>query len=150
MKKYILTMMLGLMIPFLAFTQVTDTASLNLVGVVGEFVSISVTPEPAANSLTLSLAQNSLLQVGTVTETSNTPYEVTVDSTNGFEFSDGNANLPYTFYYDGNPVTNSGDTVTTAAAGANVSKPVYVTYPSYSNEVPGSYSDTLTFTITSN
>lgn len=151
MKRLLFLSSLILFVLGMAFAQqTTDSASLNLSGTVGDFVSVSVTPEPAASGLSLSMNQPSLLQVGTVVETSNVPYEVTATSTNSFEFSNGTETVPYTFYYDGSAVASSGDTVSSGSQAAGISRPVSVTYSAADiNNPTGAYSDTVTFSISS-
>ena len=150
MKKF-----LPILVVFMIFGSVglfaqslSDSASLFLSGTVGEFVSVDVTPEPAATGLALTAGQASPLLVATVTETSNTAYEVTASSANAFNFSDGTNDLSYTLYYDGAAVTSSGDTVSSGASASGVSRPVTVTFPAAgSGADTGVYSDTVTFTI---
>lgn len=126
----------------------TDSATLFLSGTVGDFVQIDVTPEPAATSLALSAGQASPLQVATVTETSNTAYEVTASSANSFSFSDGTNTLSYTLYYDGATVPTNGATVSSGATANGVTRPVSVTFPAAgTGAATGTYSDTVTFTI---
>jgi spore coat protein U-like protein len=151
MKKTLLILVaLATIISMGAFAQVTDSASLFLSGTVGDFVSITVTPEPAATGLTLSVAQTTPLLVATVTESSNTGYNVVATSANSFNFSDGSASLPYQMYYDGALIAASGDTVTTGSSASSVARPITVTFPAApGGATPGSYSDTVTFTISS-
>jgi hypothetical protein len=154
MKKTLLILVaLATIFSMGAFAQVTDSASLFLSGTVGDFVSITVTPEPAATALTLSIAQTTPLLVATVTESSNTPYTVVADSANSFNFSDGSTSLPYQMYYDGTLIAASGDTVTplTSGGAAAAVRPITVTYPAAgSGTTSGIYSDNVTFTISSN
>lgn len=132
-----------------AFAQITDTATLNLSGTVGDFVSITVSPDPAASSLALSGGQGPQLQVGTVTVSANVAYDITVASTNNFDFSDGTNTLAYSFYYDGTLVGSSGASVETGTTANGVTRPVAVTYAAPGPSLPtGTYTDTLTFTIT--
>lgn len=131
-----------------AFAQITDSASLNLSGTVGDFVSISVAPEPAATSLALSSGQASQLQVATVTVSSNVAYDVTVSSSNTFSFTDGTDNVPYELYYDGSQVTSNNQNVESGTTANGSTKPVAVTYAAATGVSPGTYSDTVTFTIT--
>jgi len=132
-----------------AFAQVTDTATLNLSGTVGDFVSITVNPDPAATSLALSSGQATQLQVGTVTVSANVAYDVTVASANNFDFTDGTNTLAYSFYYDGALVASSGANVESGTTANGATRPVAVTYAAAGPSLPtGTYSDTLTFTIT--
>ena len=149
MKKVLMILIVLLAVVSMgAFAQITDTATLFLSGTVGNYVSITVTPNASATSLALAAGQSSPLQVATVTETSNTSYSVTADSANGFSFTDGTDNLSYTLYYDGSPVASSGDTVATGSSASGVSRPVSVTFPAApTNATTGTYTDTVTFTI---
>ncbi|MFW5827989.1 MAG: spore coat protein U domain-containing protein [Alkalispirochaeta sp.] len=129
-----------------AFAQ-TDSATLNLSGTVGDFVSIAVSPEPAATSLALSSGQASQLQVATVTLSANVGYDVSVNSTNAFNFTDGAEDVPYELYYDGTQVTSNGDNVESGSSANGATRPVAVTYNAAPSVDPGTYSDTVTFTI---
>ncbi len=133
-----------------AFAQITDSATLNLSGTVGDFVSINVTPEPAATNLALSSGQSSQLQVATVTISSNVGYDVDVNSTNTFNFTDGTEDVPYNLYYDGTVVSSNGDVVESGSSANGATRPVAVTYNAATGVDPGTYSDTVTFTISSN
>lgn len=150
MKKILIGVLFGL-VSLLAFGQTNDSASLTLTGIVGEFVSLSITPEPTASNLALGSAQVSPLTVATVIETSNTAYTVTVNSSNNFKFKNGGGDEhSYTLYYDGVAVTSNGETITNNGAPANnENKTVAITYSVF-NGAPGTYADTLTFTINSN
>lgn len=152
MKKRTLLMLLVLVVVSgFAVAQTSDSATLFLSGVVGDFVDIAVNPAPAATNLALNVAQSAPLQVATVVETSNTSYEVTATSANTFNFSDGTTNLPYTLYYDGSAVASSGDVVSSGASANNVSRTVEVTYPAApGGTTSGTYSDTVTFQISTN
>ena len=132
--------------------QLSDSATLLLTGTVGQFVSIDVTPAPAASALTLSVAQSTPLDVGTVTESSNTAYAVTAGSANGFSFANAGADsVPYTLWYDGAAVTANGATVSSGSSASNVVRSVAVTYAAAGTGVAtGVYSDTVTFTISTN
>ena len=148
MKKFVIILTVLLVaVSMGAFAQVTDTATLNLSGTVGDFVSISVNPEPAATSLALSSGQASQLQVATVTISANVAYDVTVNSTNTFNFSDSVDNVPYELFYDGTQVGSNGANVESASNANGATRPVAVTYNAASGVTPGTYSDTVTFTI---
>jgi hypothetical protein len=148
-KRMILVAVVLLVVAEFVPAQKTDSASLFLSGVVGDYVEINVTPTAAATNLLLNIAQVSPLEVATVVETSNTGYTVTATSVNSFEFSDGTNTHPYTMYYDGTPIAASGDDVTTGASANNVSRTVEVTYASAAGLDAGTYTDTVTFEITS-
>jgi len=130
--------------------QTTDSASLFLSGIVGDYVEINVTPTAAATNLLLNIAQPSPVEVATVTETSNTPYTVTATSVNGFTLSDGTNTHPYTMYYAGTAISTSGDQVSSGTSANNVSRSVGVTYNSASALQAGTYTDTVTFEINAN
>ncbi|MFW5695175.1 MAG: hypothetical protein ACOCYB_08395 [Alkalispirochaeta sp.] len=130
-----------------AFAQTSDSATLNLSGTVGDFVSISVNPEPAATSLALSSGQASQLQVATVSVSANVAYDVTVNSTNSFNFTDGAEDVPYELYYDGSQVSSNGELVESGSSANGSTKPVAVTYNAATGIDPGTYADTVTFTI---
>lgn len=148
-KRMILVAVALLLVAAFVPAQTTDSASLFLSGVVGDYVEINVTPTAAATNLLLNIAQVSPLEVATVVETSNSGYTVTATSVNSFEFSDGTNTHPYTMYYDGTAIAASGDTVTTGASANNVSRTVEVTYASAATLPQGTYTDTVTFEITS-
>src|SRR6056297_1840581 len=112
-KRIVLVAVALLLVAAFVPAQTTDSASLFLSGVVGDYVEISVTPTAAATNLLLNIAQVSPLEVATVVETSNSAYTVTATSVNLFELSDGTNTHPYTMYYDGTAIGASGDTVTT-------------------------------------
>lgn len=152
MKKVLIILsVLMFLVSMGAFAQtITDSASLNLSGTVGDFVSITVTPEPAATSLALSSGQASQLQVATVTVSSNVGYDVTANSTNGFNFTNGTENVAYTLYFDGAVVSSNGATVASGSSANGVSAPVAVTYNAATSVPSGTYADTVTFTISSN
>ena len=132
--------------------QLTDSAALLLTGTVGQFVAIDVTPAPAASALTLSVAQSTPLEVGTVTESSNTAYTVTAGSANGFNFANAGVDqVPYTLWYDGATVAANGATVSSGTSASNVARSVAVTYAAAGVAIAtGTYSDTVTFTISTN
>jgi spore coat protein U-like protein len=53
-------------------------------------------------------------------------------------------------YYDGALISASGDTVSSGASASAVARPITVTFPAAPSAAdPGSYSDTVTFTISS-
>jgi hypothetical protein len=147
--------------------QTSDTGTLGLTGNVPKIVSITVADEAIASNLDLTQDVSGLL-VATVTERSNVQagYTVTVESSNaaaagtseGFFESGATGNndtLTYSVTYGGNAVSYSGggaaqvtDAGDKTAAGGN-SNEVRISYQGASaNLYNGTYSDTLTFTIT--
>lgn len=153
MKKVTVVIVLTALVSFGAFAQVSDTATLNLQGTVGPFVDITVWAAPAATSLGLQVAVSpaSPVQVGTATISSNTAYVVSVASSNSFEFSNGTDGLPYTLHWNGSPVTNPSALENGASGVANASRTIGVSYAAAPGTAEvGTYTDTLTFTISSN
>lgn len=149
-KMFLILTVLLFAVSMGAFAQITDSATLNLSGTVGDFVSINVTPESAATNLALSSGQSSQLQVATVTISSNVGYDVDVNSANTFNFTDGAEDVPYSLYYDGTVVSSNGDVVESGSSANGATRPVAVTYNAATGVDPGTYSDTVTFTISSN
>lgn len=132
------------------------TGTLTLTGTVSGNVEIIVTPEAAASSLDL-LNNATDLKVATVTEKSNTGYEVTVSSSNSAELVGQNAAAPdslaYSLKYAGVVVNFTAGsaliTDTTSQTGAGgVDKDLTISYTGNSNLQADTYEDTLTFTIT--
>ena len=140
------------------------SGTLTLTGTVPAVLDITVTAQPAASSLDLSVNQANLL-VANVTERSNRKpgYTVTLQSANagsGAAFFFKSADvlnldmLTYTLSYGGSAVTLVGGTalITDATAktpSAGVTKDLRISYSgaaSFLNQ--DAYADTLTFTIT--
>lgn len=147
MRKLTLVLLFVGVIAVGAFAQ--TSATLNLSGTVGDIIQLDLTPEPVASNLVLSVDQLTPLQVATVTETSNVPYNVNVTTAGGaFQFTNGTDTLAYTLYYNGSAVGSSGAIVSTGSSANSLDRPVSITYngadPSLST---GAYSDTVTFTI---
>ncbi|MFP4151270.1 MAG: hypothetical protein ACLFR8_00470 [Alkalispirochaeta sp.] len=149
-KRTLIALIVLVVIGGAVAAQTTDSASLFLSGIVGDYVEISVAPTAAATNLLLNIAQASPVEVATVTETSNSAYTVTATSVNGFELSDGTNAHPYTMYYAGTAITASGDEVSSGASANNVNRSVGVTYNSAGTLPAGTYTDTVTFEINAN
>lgn len=149
MKKFVLVVMVLMVMGVgMVSAQVSDSANLLLQGTVGAFVSIDVTPAPAATALTLNVAQSTPLNVATVAVSTNTAYTISFASANAFAFSDGTTDLSYTLWVDSSPIA-TGDTITGSTGSFTL--PVAVTFPAApTGTTEGTYSDTVTFTITSN
>lgn len=133
--------------------------SLTLQGTVGLELSLSVAPEAGVNdSLDLSASPNNLL-VATVSEASNSSsgYKVSVQSANAGKLKNGQLDqLSYTLRYDNSNITlgNSAVVAKTHGSGGVVSdqsevKISYTGKPA-TQMIQGTYSDTLTFTISAN
>ena len=150
MKKVLVSLVILMVLASgVAFGQTTDSASLFLSGVVGEFVSITINPTTAAQSLPLNQEASTPILVAEVVYTSNTDYNITVSSANGFELvSTAGGEHPYTMQFNGTAIAQSGDSVTSGTFANNVSRDVTVTYAAADpNLATGTYTDTVTFTI---
>lgn len=149
----ILIVLAALFIAAPAFALTTGT--LNLQGTVGNNVAIVVTTYAAAGTLDLNTTTTDLA-IGSVNEKSNVVYTVTVASgNNGFLHDTVSLdNLAYTLSYNGGAYftpTTGGVTITgpsaAAAVGAGVDKEVEIAFTADAGIDAGTYTDTLTFTI---
>jgi len=149
---------------FAQTAQTEDSGSITLTGSVAKKVTINVTPIGDYDSLNL-MTDVSDLQVADVTEFSNVNagYTVSLESANAqaqgtsdpfFSGGAGNDTLTYTIAYDGQAVSfNSGAAATVTDASdktalSGTTKPLSISYSGTSvNIYEGTYSDTLTFTI---
>ena len=133
------------------------TGTLALSGSVAPITTISVTADPNASALPVGSAASNL-KIATVVELSNSKsgYTVTLSSTNGASLKEtaGTDSLPYSLTYGGNPVTftagsatltTSGTRSATAAGSSNV---LAISFSAAFLNAD-SYTDSLTFTITS-
>jgi hypothetical protein len=140
----------------------TDTASITLIGTVTPYVNVTISPASGYDSLDL-LIDVTDLTVATVNEYSNVAagYTVTLESAfataNGSDaaLTDGTNSLDYSVTYGGTSVSFSGasatvtDTFGPSASPAGSDKDLAISYSGTAVTLPdGSYSDTLTFTIT--
>lgn len=140
-------------------SMAATTGTLFLQGSVAEVVSITVTAEATATALDLS-ASPADLKVATVNEQSNanTGYKILMKSTNGGTLNNGSLDsLAYQISYDGgsavSPTTADQVVKTVATAGVyNTDSDIDISYTGKAAAlmVEGSYSDTLTFTISAN
>lgn len=136
-------------------TFAATSGTLILSGIIPSIRSITVTPNSVASSLDLSTTQTDL-KVATVNEKSNSllGYKVTITSANlgNLKRSGGSEVVPYTLKYGGSnaPITSvSGHSVTNLSFPVNVNKDLEVSYTGVVPEatIEGTYSDTLTLTI---
>lgn len=134
----------------------TDSATLNLRGVVDRVVDISVAAESVAQALDLSSTATNL-KVATVTERTNDTgsFSVSVASQNGGKLKHTNGNVfNYTMTYGGQNVNLSTGTSFSRAGNALSSQAydVNVSYTGVADSlmVAGDYTDVVTFTITQN
>lgn len=127
------------------FAAETASASLFLSGVVQKNVTISISPNSAASNLPVGTVPTQPVLVGTITESSNTPYTVAVASNNGFVLTNGSESIQYDLYYGGNIVSADGQ-ISGGSSVASV-KDLEVKWDTAATEA-GTFSDTLTFTIT--
>lgn len=142
-----------------ASSMAATTGTLLLTGTVAEEVAILVTPEAAATTLDLS-ASPTALKVASVNEksNSNTGYKIAVKSANGGLLENGALDsLAYQISYDGgsaiSPTTADQDVKTVSTAGVyDADSDVNISYTGKpaAQMVEGTYSDTLTFTISAN
>lgn len=148
MKKIlILFSVMVLVVGGVTVAQTTDSASLFLSGIVGEYVNIDVNATPAATNLLLGQGTSSPITVAEVVLSSNAAYEVSANSSNGFQFTNAYDNHPYQMQYNGSTVTQGG-TVASGSFANGITHPVTVSYSAAdANLPPGTYSDTVTFTI---
>ncbi|HUX41634.1 MAG TPA: hypothetical protein VMV83_10760 [Rectinemataceae bacterium] len=135
----------------------SSTGTLSLSGSVAAVTTITVTPDANASALPVGVATTNL-QIATVVELSNSKagYTVTLSSANGATLKEtsGTDSQAYTLTYGSNPVTFTGSTATlttsttrsaTAAGSSNI---LYISFPAAFLNAD-SYTDSLTFTITS-
>ncbi len=162
MKKRILILAaLVVLVSGFAAAQ-TDTASITLTGTVTPLVNITISPAAGHNSLDL-LIDVTDLTVATVNEYSNVAagYTVTLESAfatangAGAALTSGTTSLDYSVTYGGVAVAFGGasalvtDAFGPSSSPAGLDKALAISYAGSSVTLPnGSYSDTLTFTIT--
>lgn len=136
----------------------TDSATLNLRGIVSSVVDISITPESDALSLDLSSTASNK-KVATVVETANVigNYTVAVTSQNQGKLKhtqDSDISFSYSLSYAGQGVNlTSGTTFTrNATPTAPQSYDVNISYSGVpdASMVAGNYDDQVTFTISAN
>lgn len=137
----------------------STVGSITIQGTVPNVVTISIVPQAGYNTLDLSQVVADL-HVADVRELSNTTtgYKVTLASANAGQLKNGNKSaLTYTAKYNGTPVTLSGTPVvvtntSSSSSLVNILKQFVISYSGAASDamLAGSYSDTLTFTITSN
>lgn len=136
-------------------TYSATTGSLLLQGIVPAVRSVTVTPETVASTLDLATTQTNL-KVATINEKSNSVfgYKLTITSVNlsNLKRTTGVEVFPYTIKYNGvsAPVTSvSGYSVNSNSFPTNVNKDLTISYTGVPAEqmTEGTYTDTLTFTI---
>lgn len=134
------------------------SGAINLTGTVPPVTSITIVPVVTPLDLTVTGVN---VSVATVTEASNVPlgYTVTLSSANAGIMKNGViGSVPYTLKYNGVATTLSvspGVTVTTQGSSTSpisTNKSVTVSYTGVAaaTTMSGTYSDTLTLTITGN
>lgn len=134
------------------------TGSITISGAVPGATAIVVNSQAGYNNLDLSASPVDL-QVASVREINNTAngYSVTLTSTNSGQLKNGSNGISYTAKYNNVSVTLSS-TPSVVSTGApsntivNVVKPFTISYTGAASEtmLAGTYSDTLTFTISAN
>lgn len=156
MKKLLIAL---LTLAFTSSAMAATTGSLTIQGVVPAVVAITVTGQGTYNNLSLSTTAADLL-VANVVEQSNDGlgYKVTVASANAGLLKNGTlGQVTYTAKYNATVFTLSTTPVQVTNQGpqttvVNVTKPLVISYTGVPavNMMSGTYSDTLTFTITAN
>ncbi len=142
---------------FSAFSATSD--DLKLKGKVPKKLSILVTPETVALNLDLEASPTALL-VASVNEksNSNTGYKITADSLNNGALvnqQDTTQSVTYSMTYDGAAVdlSSTDEVKNVSASGVHDNdsdvKIAYTGAP-HESRVEGSYTDTVTFTISAN
>lgn len=148
-----------LMVLLSSVSQAATTGSIILQGVVAPVVAVTVTGQGTYNALNLATTQTNLL-VANVQEQSNDTlgYKVTVASANAGQLKNGTlGQVTYTAQYNAVTFTLSATPVQVTNQAAqttvvNATKPLTISYtgtPAVSI-MSGTYTDTLTFTITAN
>lgn len=139
-------------------TLAATSGNLLLKGIVPEELSITVTPETIAASLPLDTTQADT-KVATINEksNSNTGYKVSISSSNLGNLvheSVSSSSIAYTLKYDSTTVdlANGDDFTFNSAASVDTNKDVEISYTGvpHASLIEGSYSDTVTFTISAN
>lgn len=149
--KYVLFSLWSLSATAASFGTITIS------GIVPSNTSITVNPTSGYNALDLVNGVTNQ-QVCSITEKNNTTagYTVTLSSTNAGTLKNGTlGNVPYTAKYNNASVTLSTSPVTITNQGSqstpiNIVKQFTVTIPASPDVMTGTYSDTLTFTISAN
>lgn len=149
----------ALFLSTIAVASAATTGSVVLSGSIPANTSIAVTPTGSYNNLDLTTAANDLL-VANVLEKNNTAngYTVTISSLNAGKLKNGTlGQITYTAKYNGTnaPLNGTPSSITTQGAQTvpiNTSKQLTISYPAQDPNtlMQGSYTDTLTFTITAN
>lgn len=139
-------------------TLAATTGGITISGVVPASTSITVTPLTGYNAIDFT-AGASNLAVASVREKNNkvAGYVVTMASANAGKFKNGSNELVYTARYNGVAATLSVTPQTVTSQGSqltpvNTLKALDISFTSTLAEdmLEGTYSDTLTFTITAN
>ena len=128
--------------------QAATTATLVLQGHVPKILNLVVTPTSTASNLDLSTSQTNV-NVASVSVLSNSSvgYNLTFSSANSGVLSNGSATIPYTLKLDSTNVT-----LNSPLSYSNFGTTVRQMYISYVASSPndGTYTDTITITLTSN
>lgn len=142
---------------FLSFNLMSaTTGTLVLTGVLAKKVEITVTPKPAASALDLETTQSNL-SVATLTGKSNVNagYKITVSSANLGKLVHSSSPtdfVNYTLKIDAASVALTSSSFVNYTGKGSFSKDVSISYTGVDpfGLENGSYSDTLTFTISAN
>lgn len=139
-----------------AFAVYGPTGSLTLSGTIAEINELEVHPEAVASNLVLATTQSNLL-VAKVAERSNSidGYNITMSSANGNKLKNGVAKVAYTLTYGASATVHSllvGQAVKTTATFGFVEdlSDVKISYVGSATLPAGTYSDTITVSISAN
>lgn len=132
------------------------SGTLVLTGIIAKKVEITVTPKPAASALDLETTQSNL-SVATLTGKSNVNagYRITVSSANLGKLVHSSSPtdfVNYTLKIDSAPVSLTASSFVNYTGKGTFSKDVNISYTGVDpfDLESGTYSDTLTFTISAN
>lgn len=134
--------------------QSSDSANLTISGTVGTVTRLTLSNTGNATGIALTDPTTAPITIADVTEIANTSYNVSISTTNGFEFQSPTAAsgaVPYTITYAGQTI-NTTTQVKTGAARGTVTESVLLEHVGAGSEDDPAtdYADTVTFTITAN
>ena len=158
MKKLVMTALV--LLSSVSQAATTDSGTLNLSGSVEEICDINVTALPKASTLDI-VAGETDTKVADVSETSNklTGYKIFMKSANASKLvhsADASKFSSYTLKYDGGSavtLTNSDQevkNVSSLSGLATDTSEVSISFAGNANAAAGTYSDTVTITMTNN
>lgn len=157
--KQVPTILLILILMITTAASAATTGSITISGVIAQTLSLVVRASDGSSSLNFGTEAKDLV-VATITESSNTTggYKVSLTSANSGQLKNGAlGGIPYTAKYDGKSIALKADGQYVTSQGSassvvNVSRDFSISYgvQNPASLMAGSYSDTLTFTISAN